>query len=155
MNMLALYEQLSVVVKGYINKAAHIARLWLGPEPEAYYLLSDGQVLPKTIPLPESVHSTAYMYNPDTQSITLASNSAPEGRFRPLPFLAFQVTHPNTGTTDLSDWLGELRANPVPELSTQQLITLWSYIHNRYVSLSPDTVIKVTMSDGTETSTTL
>ena len=153
--MLALYEQLSVVVKGYIKVAAHTARTWLGPEPEAYYLLNDGQILPTTIVLPDPVVSTAYMYNPDTQRITLASNSIPEGRFRPLPYLAFQVTHPDTGTTDLSDWLGDVRANPVPDLSTQQLITLWSYIHNRYVSLCPGTVINVTMSDGAETSTTL
>ena len=152
---LALYEQVSVVVKGYLNKAAHGARVWLGPEPEAYYLLPDGQVLPTTVVLPESVFAKAYVYNPDTQRITLASNTNPDGRFRPLAYLAVQVAHPDTGTIDMSDWLGDVRANPVPELSSQQLITLWSYTHNRYVPFCPGTTITVAMSDGTEASTIL
>lgn len=153
--MLAFYEQMSVVVKGYVRVAAKGARVWLGPEPEAYYLLSDGQILPTTLVLPDSVFNTTHVYNPDTQRITLASTTEPEGRFRPLPYLAVQVSHPTTGTVDLSDWLGEVRANPVPDLDTKQLITLWSYLHNRYVPLCPGTTITVTTSDGQEIVTTL
>ena len=155
MNALAFYEQASVVVKGYLKGAAKTARVWLGPEPSAYYLLNDGQVLPVTIVLPDSVFQTAYVYNPQTQRITLASNTEPEGRFKPLPYLAIQVNSPDMEPIDLSDWLGEVRANPVSEFTTEQLVTLWSYVHNRYVPFTTGTTITVTNSDGQQVTVTL
>ena len=153
---LAYYEQLSVLVKDYLSAAASYVRSKLGPEPQSYYLLSDGQVLPITTNLPEHIFEQAYIYDPRTLRITLAFNTTPEGRFKRLPCIALQVTHPDTGTIDMSDWLGEVRANPVPELDLQQLALLWSHVHCRYVPiLSRGSIIKTTNSDGEEFSTTL
>jgi hypothetical protein len=153
---LAYYEQLSVLVKDYLSAAASYARKQLGPEPQSYYLLSDGQVLPTTTILPESVFKQAYVYDPHTLRITLASYTTPEGRFKRLPYIALQVCHPDTETIDMSDWLGEVRANPVPELDVKQLVVLWSYVHRQYVPIfSGGATIKSTNGDGEESSVTL
>jgi hypothetical protein len=152
---LAYYEQMSVLVKDYLSAAASYARSKLGPEPQSYYLLTDGQVLPTTVVLPDSVFQRAYIYDPHTLRITLASNTNPEGRFKRLPYVALQVIHADIGTIDMSDWLGEVRANPVPEMDTQQLAVLWSYAHCRYVPIfSGGTTIQSTTSDGEESSVT-
>lgn len=152
---LAYYEQISVLVKDYLSMAASYARSKLGPEPQSYYLLADGQVLPTTTILPESVFEQAYVYDPHTLRITLAFNTTPEGRFKRLPYVALQVIHPDTGTIDMSDWLGEVRANPVPDMDTQQLAVLWSYVHHQYVPIfTGGTTIRSTTSDGEESSVT-
>jgi len=153
---LAYYEQISVLVKEYLTIATSYARKKLGPEPQSYYLLADNQVLPTTVVLPDSVFQRAYIYDPTTQRITLASNTNPDGRFKRLPYVALQVIHADIGTIDMSDWLGEVRANPVPDLDVQQLAVLWSYVHCRYVPIfNGGATIKSTTSDGEEFSNTL
>jgi hypothetical protein len=54
-----------------------------------------------------------------------------------VPYLSLVIKQPITGDIDLSEWVGELRANPVPEtLPLKQLVTLWSLTNSRYVPLS-------------------
>jgi hypothetical protein len=145
MELLAFYEQASTVVKGYWEEVKKQTRSWLGPEPQNWYLLPDGRVFPSFVMLPDDVRSESYVFDPHTNRITKVSEE-PEGRFRPLPYLSLVV-----GDVDLSDWLGEIRANPIPaSMPVQQMITLWSLLHNRYLPVTNVTV-RYTTSDGTET----
>ena len=155
LQLLAFYEQASTVVKFYWEISKKHIRTYIGPAPLAYILTNDGQVLPATMPLPDTVKNTAYLYNPESNRITLANNTIPEGRFRPLPFLSSGIRAPGFPDIDVSDWLSELRANPVPSLELKQVILLWSLIYNVYVPMIPGTVITATTNDGVETSTTL
>ena len=155
LQVLAFYEQATTVVKFYWEVAKKHIRAYIGPEPVAYYLTNDGQVLPATIPLPDTVKNTSYLYNPESNRITFTNNTTPEGRFRPLSFLSIGIRAPGFPDIDVSDWLSELRANPVPSLEVKQVITLWSLIHNIYIPMIPGAVINVVSNDGSETSTTL
>lgn len=121
-----------------VQNAVSALRTWLGPEPQNYYLLADGRVLPTTVTLPNDVAELAFLFNTLTQHFTSATVTAPEGRFKPaVPYLSLVIKQPITGDIDLSEWVGELRANPVPEnLPLKQLVTLWSLVHNQYIPLS-------------------
>jgi len=142
--LLATYTQIMDIVEAYWMYVKHELRSWLGPEPLTYWLLEDGRVLPSTITLPDEYKSTTHVYNPTTKQITLLTEPNPEGRFRPLPFLGMTF-----GELDLSDWIGEIRTNPViPNISPKQILQLWSYTHNTF--LPKHGTICVIQSDGTE-----
>ena len=125
-------------VQRQVQNAVSALRTWLGPEPQNFYLLADGRVLPTTFALPADIAELAFLFNPLTQHFTSATVTAPEGRFKPaVPYLSVVIKQPITGDIDLSEWVGDLRANPVPEILTlKQLVTLWSLVHNQYVPLS-------------------
>lgn len=125
-------------VQQQVQNAASALRTWLGPEPQNYYLLADGRVLPTTIRLPADITELAFIFNPQTQHFTSVAAQTPEGRFKPaVPYLSVVIKQPITGDIDLSEWVGDLRANPVPEILTlKQLVTLWSLTNSRYVPLS-------------------
>jgi hypothetical protein len=120
------------------QNAASVLRSWLGPEPQNYYLLADGRVLPVTTNLPQDILENAFLYDPRTNRIVAAAATSTEGRYKPaVPYLSVVIKQPITEDIDLSEWVGELRANPVPEsLTLKQLVTLWSYTNNKYVPLS-------------------
>jgi hypothetical protein len=147
LTLLAFWHQTSTYLTFVWNVAKSQLRLALGPAPQNYYLLQDGRVLPTTIRLPDSELNNAFIYDPNT--LRLYQNNTPQDvRFRRLPYLAASFDHVNTGLIDISDWLGEIRANPVPELPLKQLLTLWSLVHNQYVPLSNGVQINVTKNDG-------
>ena len=125
-------------VQQQVQNAVSALRTWLGPEPQNYYLLADGRVVPTTVTLPPDVAEVAFLFNTLTQHFTSVTATAPMGRFKPaVPYLSIVIKQPITGDIDLSEWVGELRANPVPEtLPLKQLITLWSLTNSRYVPLS-------------------
>jgi len=125
-------------VQQQVQNAASALRTWLGPEPQKFYLLADGRVLPATISLPSDIAELAFIFNPQTQHFTSVTAQTSEGRFKPaVPYLSVVIKQPITGDIDLSEWVGDLRANPVPEnLPLKQLVTLWSLVHNQYVPLS-------------------
>jgi hypothetical protein len=70
--------------------------------------------------------------------LTNAAEPLTTGRFKPaVPYLSVVIKQPIMGDIDLSEWVGELRANPVPEtLPLKQLVTLWSLAYNQYIPLS-------------------
>jgi hypothetical protein len=125
-------------VQQQVQNAVSALRTWLGPEPQNYYLLADGRVVPTTFALPADVADLAFLFNTLTQHFTSAAVPAPMGRFkRAVPYLSVVIKQPITGDIDLSEWVSELRANPVPEtLPLKQLVTLWSLTTSRYVPLS-------------------
>jgi hypothetical protein len=125
-------------VQQQVQNAASALRTWLGPEPQNYYVLADGRVVPATVSLPADIAELAFIFNPQTQHFTSAIATAPMGRFKPaVPYLSVVIKQPITGDIDLSEWVGDLRANPVPEtLPLKQLVTLWSLTNSRYVPLS-------------------
>jgi len=141
MEYLAWYERVSVSIHSFWEFVKHELRIWLGPEPSSYYLLSDGRVLPSSITLPEDVRPHTYIYDPHTKYIRLYTNSS--GRFRPLPFLGMRFED-----HDISDWVGEIRAYPVPNLSVKQIVTLWSLSHTTYIPAR--LLVHVVKNDGTE-----
>jgi len=125
-------------VQQQVQNAASALRTWLGPEPQNYYVLADGRVVPASVSLPADIAELAFIFNPQTQHFTSATATVPMGRFKPaVPYLSIVIKQPITGDIDLSEWVGDLRANPVPEtLPLKQLVTLWSLTTSRYVPLS-------------------
>jgi hypothetical protein len=149
LELLALYEKTSSYCLVYYELAKSYARQWLGPEPICYYLLADGQVVPDFIELPENVKQHTMIYDPKSNKITNVLNRNPEGRFRPLPYLAIRIEN-DVGNTDLSDWIGDIRANPIPSLSMKQILTLWSLTNQSYVPQDNTTRVYITKNTGEE-----
>jgi hypothetical protein len=152
---LALYGNICAYASYYWLVAKQYARTWLGPEQQQYYLLSDGQVLPSSTHVPATVQQTTYRYDPLTNRITAFQNREPEGRFRPLRYLSMRIDNTIVGNIDISDWLGEIRANPVPTLSPKQILNLWSYTHNQYVPQDGATTVIATTNMGEEETVTV
>lgn len=126
-------------------------RYKLGPEPQQWYLLSDGQVLPHTTEIPYAVLTSAYIYDPNTRRITQCSVAEPVGRYRPLQYIAMNIQNETSGVAaDASDWLGEIRCNPVPPLSIKQVLQLWMYDTQVYVPMDGTTKVTVTTNIGEE-----
>ena len=124
----------------------------LGNNPTHYYLLSDGRVLPDSISLPEQEFQTAFLYNSDSNTISRANDTTPQGRFKSLPFLSITFKNRYIQSTDISEWIGEVRANPVPvNMSVKQLLTLWSLVKCHYVPTGDNLEINVVDSDANET----
>ena len=148
LQFLAFYERATTFVKGYWEITKTHLRTWLGPEPQKWYLLEDGRVLPFTVMLPSLVMATTYCFDPSTNRMALCEG--PEGRFRPMAYLSLTIEEEGVGITDISEWVGELRTNPAPvAIPVEQLITLWSLVHNQYVPTS-HTTIRYTKADGSE-----
>jgi hypothetical protein len=148
LQLLAFWHQLTIATAIVWNAALTKIRTAVGPAPVEYYLLEDGRVLPSSIVLPVSTHSSTYLYNPHSHRLSLLSNIDPSARFRRLDTIALSFNHPSTGEVDISDWLGEVRAHPVPDLPVKQLLSLWSLAHHRYVPLSDGVQVSVTKNDG-------
>jgi len=146
--LLAFYERATTFVKGYWEITKTHLRTWLGPEPQKWYLLEDGRVLPSTILLPSVVMATTYCFDPSTNRMSLCEG--PEGRFKPMAYLSLAIEEEDVGITDISDWIGELRTNPAPSMiPVEQLITLWSLVHNQYLPAT-HIVVRYTRADGSE-----
>lgn len=128
------------------TQAASLLRHYLGPEPQNLYLLQDGRILPTSIELPASVLASSYMFDMQNNHLTKMDDSVP-GRYRPLSILALQFIHPDIGSVDISDWIGDIRMFPARDITPRQLIELWGARHNRYVPLN-DTRITITRNDG-------
>ncbi len=151
LTLLAFYERASVFVKNVWEDTKAAARIWLGPAPQNLLLLADGTVIPADISIPDVIRNTAYLYHVDNQQITSANAAVTaEGRFRRLPYVAISTNHPIVGSTDISDWLGEIRANPVPSLNPKQILLLWSAVHRIYIPFSGGLQVSITKSDGTD-----
>lgn len=147
LSLLALLEHLSNYVYAYYAQGKSMLRAWLGPEPAQYFLLPDQQVLPTCMNLPEEVKIHACVYDPATQRISKPNS---EGRFRPLPYLSMCVKHEGS-EFDMSDWIGTVRANPIPSfLSIKQIVTLWSLTQNKYVPFGPAAQVHITKNTGDE-----
>jgi hypothetical protein len=146
LQLLAFWHAVTVWWQGVQEAIKARIRSVVGPAPACYFLLEDGRVLPATIELPIIVRNTAHIYDPTTHRL---SQGATEGvRFRRLQIIALSLTHPSVGTLDLSDWVGDLRAHPVPEIGAKQLLTLWSMAQNTYVPLSDGAQVTITKNDG-------
>jgi hypothetical protein len=150
LTILAFYERASTVIKSYTEAAKSYARAWLGPEPQNWYLLPDGRVLPTTIPLPPAVKEGTYLYHVGNNRITKASELEPTGRFRPLRIVGMSYTHGEFGSAEITDWIGELRANPVADINPKQILTLYSLVTNHFLPLSGGVRISITKNTGEE-----
>jgi hypothetical protein len=149
LQLLAFLHRLTIYGQSVWNATKQKIREKIGPQPQAFYLLSDGQVIPSTVNISHTFQANTYVYNPDNYRITLAfSETEPNARFRRLPYIAGNIQHEGIGTIDISDWLGELRAHPIPDLHIKQLIVLWSLVHNQYVPFTNGLQVTITKNDG-------
>jgi hypothetical protein len=134
----------------YYTHAKQVAASWmrsyLGPEPQNWYLLQDGRIIPSSTQLPESVQTNTYLFDTQTNHLT-KMDGAVSGRHRYLSILALQVNHPNVGSIDISDWIGEIRIFPPRDITPRQLLELWGAVHNRYVPIER-TRATITRNDG-------
>jgi len=149
LNLLALAEQLITYAAPYWEYVKQELRTWLGPVPIRYFLIPDGRVLPSIMIMPEDTNANTYVYDPFTKQITKVQAISDEGRYKQLPIIGIVIKHAS-GTIDISDWVGELRAKPVPDFITaKQLVILWSYVHNTFVPFT-ESSLSIVKNDGTE-----
>jgi len=153
LSAIAFYERVSVYLQELWEYTKGETRTWLGPAPVRLVLLADGRILPATVDLPASVQETAFFYDAGTHRIAKIGHP-PEGRFRRLPYVSLRVEHPTEGTVDLSDWIGGLRANPVPTLPLTQLLLLASLSLHRYIPIAGATLY-TTDDEGIDATTAL
>lgn len=147
---LAFYEHSCVFIKQCTTVVKSQFRAWLGPEPQDYYLFSDGSVLPTSISLPSSVVATTYHYDCTMHRLSPAAPPAAPGRFRPVPIIALRVERDDVGSTDISEWIGDLRQLGMTEApNVKQLLQLYALVSNTFVPLS-DATVYLTRNDGTE-----
>jgi hypothetical protein len=151
LQLLAYYEHIYEYVSYYWGQAKHYMRHKLGPEPQQWILLRDGQVLPHTTAIPEAILESAYIYDPNTRRITQYGVVEPVGRYRPLQYIAMNIQNETSGiVADASDWLGEIRCNPVPLLSIKQVLQLWMYDVQVYVPMDGTTKVTAITNSGDE-----
>lgn len=148
---LSFLNTVSVYLSSCADQAKNALRVWLGPAPQNYYLLADGRVIPASIPLPAEEQQQAQLFEVQSNRLFSAATPNPVGRFRPIPFVSAIANHPTYGAIDLTDWIGELRANPVPQnLGILQLLQLYSLVHNVFVPIRGGVTLNVVKNDGTE-----
>jgi hypothetical protein len=109
-----------------------------------YLILHNGDVVQADTLGVDDYLPTAYLYEAATDRISHAL--APlSGRYRSIPLLGITLLRQNMEPIDISDWLGNLRMNPVVTLSPKVYVSLWSKVKNVYV---PYTQLEVTDSSG-------
>ena len=145
MQLFGYYNYLHECETFYTAVATQQLRRWLGPEVPNYYVLEDGDTVPTTTTIPVSALQNAYLYDMVTQRLTQIGTT--EGRHRPVPILGLVVQNPIVGPVDLTDWVGELRMNPVAPINPATLVRLWSVVHNRYIP-TYNTLLEVTDNNG-------
>jgi hypothetical protein len=146
--LLAFWHNFTVLTASIWEETKAKARTWLGPAPESFYLLTDGRVIPSSHAIPAEITPATFYYDPRTHRIAGAANREPEGRWRRLPYIAGNIRHRTIADIDISDWLGDIRANPVPDIPIKQLLILWSAVNHQYIPLSDGVQISITKSDG-------
>ena len=147
MTLLATFNTLCIYYNRIATATASRLRHYLGPEPQNWALLQDGRILPSTTPFPPTVQETAYLYDIQTNHMTKMGGGATTGRHRPLSILALQIQHPDVGSIDISDWVGEVRIFPAREITPRELVELWGAVQNRYVPIDGARAA-VTRNDG-------
>lgn len=147
LTLLSTYNTLSNYWVSARTAAASWLRRYLGPEPQNWVLLHDGRIIPSTTTLPLAVQETAYLYDIQTNHLTKMAGTA-TGRHRHLPILALQIEHPDVGSIDISDWVGEVRMLPTREITPRELVELWAAAQNQYVPIEGARA-SVTRNDGT------
>lgn len=149
LQLLAYYTWIEKHIVFYIQSMQSFFRRLLGPEPQNYYIMEDGSVIPSTMQFDETCYASAILFDVEKKRFTLYEHPNPTtGRFRPLHTIACRIEN-DKYMLDITDWLGELRANPVPSISPKSLILLWMHIHNKYIPLT-STKMYITNHDGTE-----
>jgi hypothetical protein len=136
------YNHLSNWIESCFQLSLSRIRKFLGSEPEQYYILNNGDVVPASFYIPEHLKQMAYLYEP--KNYTLQRPNV-EGRLRPIPILSL-VLQENNRIYDLTNWLGEIRMRPLENITPKTIVRLWAYVHNKYVT--PNTILEVTKDDG-------
>ena len=146
--LLAFWHRLTLHLANVWNTGLNYVRQKLGPPSISFWLCDDGQVIPSTITLPPAAASNAYLFDPNNNRLTHFLHLGHDGRHRSLNIIAANFEHPTIGRIDISDWIGEIRAHPTPDLHIRQLITLWSHVHNHYVPQNGGVSVCFTKNDG-------
>ena len=105
----------------------------LFPEAPNYYILYNGDVIPANVKGAEKYLSSSYLFDTDTQRITAANAPTPAGRFKGIGVLGLSILRKDEPPIDISEWVGNIRANPPITLTARQLVVLWSKIHKVYI----------------------
>ena len=150
--LLQFYNRVATVYDACSKCVASALRRALGPEPARIFLMRNGDIVRAT---PGLNVSEAYVYDPATHQIR-ASRPAPargavlsdDVRRRPVPFVALSVTNQGM-TTDLSEWVGEVRSAPLPfPITAAHLVDLYCLAFSKYIP--SDATIHYTTNTGEE-----
>jgi hypothetical protein len=109
-------------------------REWLGPQPQDYLLLNNGDIVPAHTQLPPHIGTLRF------QSSTHTISGPTEGRRVPLPWLTLEHSC-NTIRTDLTDVVSEIRCTKDHIPSLLQTVRLVALLRNEYLSESNARII--------------
>jgi hypothetical protein len=141
--LLQFYNRVATVYDACSKCVASALRRALGPEPARIFLMRNGDIVSAT---PGLNVSEAYVYNPATHQIR--SVIPDDVRRRPVPFVALSVTNQGV-TTDLSEWVGEVRSAPLPfPITAAHLVDLYCLAFSTYIP--SDATIQYTTNTGEE-----
>lgn len=141
--LLQFYNRVATVYDACSKCVASALRRALGPEPARIFLMRNGDIVSAT---PGLNVSEAYMYNPATHQIRSVRDD--DVRRRPVPFVALSVTNQGV-TTDLSEWVGEVRSAPLPfPITAAHLVDLYCLAFSTYIP--SDATINYTTNTGEE-----
>jgi hypothetical protein len=145
--LLQFYNRVVTVYDACSKCLASALRRALGPEPERIFLMRNGDIVRAT---PGLNVSEAFVYDPATHQIRAVRDD--DVRRRPVPFVALSATNQGV-TTDLSDWVGEVRSAPLPfPLTAAHLVDLYCLAFSTYIP--SDATIHYTTNTGEEGVTT-
>lgn len=138
------YERFCASYEACVKSLTRWMRAALGPEPERVILLGNGDIVRSSFRGADL--SGAFVYDPALSQIRPLADVP--GRKRPAPFVAMTV-HSGTDVIDLTEWIGEVRAAPLPfPLTAPLLVDLWSHSYQTYIP--SNATIRYTTREGDE-----
>jgi hypothetical protein len=107
-------------------------RDWLGPTPQDYILFENGDIVPICM-VRESVHDkTALLFSQKENRIRSLHSATEEETFKRLPWISITYSGQHT-TTDLTDWISEIKCTSVGTPTLKQIIHLGFLVQNEYL----------------------
>lgn len=131
LDFLVCFEHACIWIQKQWDQQKQYVRSWLGPPPQDYYLLENGDILPIGIQLPSHIQS--YLYFSKSNNVIYGPDR--EERLSRLPWLTME--HKCDGiTTDLTEVISEIRHSKHSIPSLLQIVRLAALIRNEYLSES-------------------
>ncbi len=145
--LLTFYHYACQYVADFKEQCKKYIRSYIGPAPIDYCLLENGDIIPTSIRRHDIHDQTALLFTHATNEITEYISKANHTKLSRLPWLS--IVYKNAySTSDLSDWVSEIRVVRPPSL--QQLIRLGLLLQNEYLEEKNATVSVITRTGEEE-----
>lgn len=130
--LLSVYGSLYNYSQSYKRLLFSKIRHYIGPEPSNYYIMPCSRIVSASMNISEQDKSTAILFN--TENKTLLSLQKYCDKPQRPKYISILISHPSfADDIDISDWIGDIRANHDISLSLKQFVELWSFDNNQYI----------------------